>query len=402
MSQLRVAVVFHRFGPYHRARLTAAASAVEVFAVELSSRTDVYAWDPVRLPKGIHHKCLSDESDSRSLRGGDLYRLVESGIGAFAPDVVAVNGYADNGALAVLSWCLRNNVPAILMSESNRFDEPRSPVREWVKRRIVQCFSSALVGGASAKEYAVELGLPLERVFLGYDVIDNDHFDRGMKGQSAASATSPSCERPYFLASNRFVEKKNLPRLIQAYSQYREECARGGAGGADAWDLVMLGDGPMREELLALTSRLKLMHNVHFVGFKQYDQLPGFYWNAGAFIHASTTEQWGLVVNEAMASGLPVLVSNRCGCAANLVHEGVNGFTFDPTDIGQISRLMCRVADVEFPRSEFGRASQEIVADWGPERFASGLLSAAEKAIEVGPKRAGAVDRLLLELLCRR
>jgi glycosyltransferase involved in cell wall biosynthesis len=106
-----------------------------------------------------------------------------------------------------------------------------------------------------------------------------------------------------------------------------------------------------------------------------------------------------LVVNEAMASGLPVLVSNRCGCAPDLVQEGVNGFTFDPYNVEQIAGLMLKVSACDFPLSAFGDASRRIIADWGPERFAAGLKAAAEKALEVGPKKASLLDRIILRLL---
>ena len=79
-------------------------------------------------------------------------------------------------------------------------------------------------------------------------------------------------------------------------------------------------------------------------GFKQYHDLPAYYGLAGAFVHTSTVEQWGLVVNEAMAAGLPVLVSRNCGCAADLVQDGVNGFAFDPLDGDRMAALLTKVA----------------------------------------------------------
>ena len=114
------------------------------------------------------------------------------------------------------------------------------------------------------------------------------------------------------------------------------------------WSLVLLGDGPLKSDLCRLISDLRLDACVHLPGFKQYHELPVYYGLASAFVHASTTEQWGLVVNEAMASGLPVLVSNRCGCAQDLVKEGVNGFTFDPCNVEQLAQLM-----LKFQRSTF-------------------------------------------------
>ena len=137
-------------------------------------------------------------------------------------------------------------------------------------------------------------------------------------------------------------------------------------------------------------------------GFKQYDELPAYYARAGAFIHASTTEQWGLVVNEAMASGLPVLVSNRCGCAADLVREGENGWTFDPTSDDQMADLMLRIASDEKARVQMGAKSREIIAEWGPERFASGVKAAVDAALAAPKKKVGLLDRLILNVLSRK
>jgi len=134
-------------------------------------------------------------------------------------------------------------------------------------------------------------------------------------------------------------------------------------------------------------------------GFKQYHELPEYYARAGAFVHASTTEQWGLVVNEAMASGLPVIVSNRCGCAADLVQEGVNGFTFDPTNVAQLADLMLTISNFTFPISNFSAASRGIIKNWGPDRFASGLQQAAEAALAAGPVKPNLVQRLILRAL---
>ena len=101
-----------------------------------------------------------------------------------------------------------------------------------------------------------------------------------------------------------------------------------------------------------------LAGDVILAGFKQYDELPAYYGLASAFVHASTTEQWGLVVNEAMASGLPVLVSDRCGCAPDLVEDGVNGFTFDPYDVEALAGLMQRVAAMTDERRQAMGASR--------------------------------------------
>ncbi len=102
-----------------------------------------------------------------------------------------------------------------------------------------------------------------------------------------------------------------------------------------------------------------------------------------------------------MAAGLPVLVSNRCGCARDLVREGVNGFTFDPFDVEELARRMYDLAHGNVDRAAMGRASREIIAGWGPERFADGLARAVEVALSVPRPRAGWADRAILRALIR-
>ena len=194
------------------------------------------------------------------------------------------------------------------------------------------------------------------------------------------------------LLSSPLRPEKDLTRLLLAYSQYKAK--RGERG----WKLVILGDGPLRGKLLRQRSRLHLESDVIFPGFVQYDQLPLYYGLAGAFVHASIVEQWGLVVNEALAAALPVLVSNRCGCVPELVHDGENGFLFDPLNIGELSRLLdlvSRTPDLQ----KMGRRSRSIIQGWSPAKFAEGMLQAATTALTVGPLHPRLVDRLLVKAL---
>lgn len=395
---MELAVLFHRLGPYHHARLRAAGGRAAVSAIELSAVDDTYAWARVPGADRFRRVTLFQRRDVVHEPAAEVVRRVHEALDEARPEAVAVPGWADRGALAALLWCVRKRVPAILMSESTRHDERRRWWKEAVKRRLVGLFQAGLVGGRLHREYLSELGLKKERVALGYDVVDNEHFRQGAaeaRGDEEASRTRLGLPRRYFLASNRFVPKKNLPGLLRAFAAYRQ------AAGAGAWDLVLLGDGALRPELEALRARLGLRDCVHLPGFRQYDELPAYYGLAGAFVHASTTEQWGLVVNEAMAAGLPVLVSRNCGCAPDLVEEGRNGFTFDPRDTAGLGRHLLRMA-AEYDRAALGRASEEVIARWTPERFAEGLLAAARAALAAPQPRLGPVERLLVKRLVGR
>jgi glycosyltransferase involved in cell wall biosynthesis len=328
-----------------------------------------------------------------------LGRRIREGLAGLAPDVVAVPGWAWSGALAALAWSQAASVPVIVMSETTAWDARRRWWREAAKRRVVGLCAAGLVGGTPHAAYLASLGMPAERIFRGYDVVDNRHFAAGAElARRDANRWRETLGLPgrYFLASGRFVATKNLLGLLRAYARYRERV------GSAAWHLVVLGDGPLRGVLARNRETLSIQEAVLMPGFRSYEELPIYYGLASAFVHASTVEPWGLVVNEAMAAGLPILVSDRCGCAQDLVRPGRNGFTFDPFDIGGLAELMLSIASEGCDREGMGQASHELIAFWSPELFASNLLRCAELAMNSPRPRAEAVNRALLRLMMLR
>lgn len=405
---MKLAVIFDNFGPYHLARLQAAAKRCSLLGIEIAGKSNEYRWKRTDTSFGFHRNTLFEDISSESVNQVELVLRLRRVLSDINADVIAIPGWSGRAAFLALDWCVANNKPVVVMSESTAHDEQRIAWREAIKRRYIAMCSAGIAGGSRQADYLALLGMRRERISMGYDAVDNDYFAiSAARMRNAPARISRACclTDRYFLASARFIEKKNLFRLLEAYAIYRERChnSRTGHNLRGAWSLVLLGDGPLRDQLITLLMRLNLSEHVLLPGFIQYDALPEYYAMAGAFIHASTAEQWGLVVNEAMASGLPVLISNRCGCAPDLVREGVNGFTFDPCDVEAMARLMFQVANLEPDRlTTMGEASRRISADWGLERFASGLAAAAECALRIGPKKAAFLDRLLLRALIFR
>jgi glycosyltransferase involved in cell wall biosynthesis len=389
-----VAVVFHHIGPYHHARLNAAADRLSVTGIEWSAK-GYDAWGAAATPARYHKVSLFPEATDHYPDKAELRRAFWSDLEQTNPDVVAVNGWNNFGSLIAANCCLRRRRPMVVMSESSRQDEPRTWWKEAIKRRIVGLYSAALVGGQQHVEYLVELGMPRERVFTGYDVVDNDYFGRRtaeIRNSKFELRDKRGLPENYFLASARFIEKKNLPSLIEAYAEYRR---RSEIALKVPWDLVVLGDGPLRETLNSQLSTLNLNEHVHLPGFEPYEQLPVYYALANAFVHASMTEQWGLVVNEAIASGLPVIVSDRCGCVPELIND--NGFTFDPTNEHELTARLLEMASLsDEERKRLGDNSYRIAANFAPERFGEGLERAASVAMGIPQKRFGVMDRALL------
>ena len=398
----RIAVVFHHIGPYHHARLNAAADRLSVTGFEWSAK-GYDAWGAAESPARYHKVSLFPEATAHCPGNAKLKQAFWTALEQARPDVVAVNGWNNFGSLIAANCCLRRGIPMVVMSESSRQDEPRTSWKEAIKRRIGGLYSAALVGGQRHVGYLAELGMPRERIFTGYNVVDNHYFRQKaeeVRSQRSEVRQKYALPENYFLSSARFVEKKNLPKLIRAYAEYRRRSEVGSqkseiSNNKPPWDLVVLGDGPLKADLCRLISDLQLNDHVHLPGFKPYDELPVYYALANAFVHASTTEQWGLVVNEAIVSGLPVIVSNRCGCAPELVKG--NGFTFDPTNEDELATRLLEMASLsDQERKHLGDNSYRIAANFAPERFGEGLERAASVAMEVPQKRFGVMDRALL------
>jgi 1,2-diacylglycerol 3-alpha-glucosyltransferase len=371
---IHIVLMWANFGPYILARLKATRILGEhkhcrVQGLELSGKLHRYPW-----------QVENDELDKITLfpdKAGEevsffsYVRHTWQTLQETQPDVLALAGYDTPAVLTALAWAKINGKLVICMSDSKADDRVRQGWKEGLKRLLVSRFDAALVGGIPQMEYAISLGIPPERVFVGYDVVDNEHFARratAARAQEARLRRELGLPNQYFLAVCRFIEEKNLVRLFAAYRLYRQRYP-------NPWELVLCGSGPLETTLRETAADLP---GVYFPGFKQDNALHDYYALAQVLILSSISETWGLVVNEAMAAGLPVLVSRACGCAPDLVLEGVNGYTFDPYDVEGLTRLMVRMSSGVVDLKAMGQASLRIIADWTPEVFAQNLFKAVD------------------------
>jgi len=373
MSQ-NIALLFSNYGPYHIARLDSlgdkfSTKHLQAIGIELSRSEQRYPWqtklDNLTLP-------IISVIQNSSLEETKLIRLIKELISTLRevnPTFLAISGYFNPSMLAALFWCRRNNKPTILFSETTEIDFKRVWWKEKIKSLIVKQFKAALVGGEPHKRYLIKLGMREDAIFVGYDVVGNDTFN-----PEIIRGLSSPLNKPFFLTINRFISKKNLPFIINSYAQYREQVKE------NAWDLVLCGDGELRPQIEKQITKLNLQKVVHLTGFLQQEEMLPYFANAGCFVHGSTMEQWGLVVNEAMAAALPVLVSDRCGCFEDLIIEGINGFGFDPDNSQQLTNLMLKMSAANFDRQQMGDAAFQHIQNYSPKRFADGLAKAVEFA----------------------
>ena len=320
---ITLVIQWPRFGPYHLARLDAAfrqlrAEGVRVVGMETASMDDTYAWQLETGATAFERFVVLKGKVYEKSSPVDIWFGINSALERIKPDAVAICGYSSCDAWSALTWCKLHRRGAILMCASKYDDAPRVPWREWLKGRFVRQYDAALCSGTPQRTYLERFGMLPEQIHDGAGVIDNDYFYQRAeqaRRDPAAHRSLPGLELPgsFFLVSARFIQCKNLDGLLRAYAQYRRRFDHGDRSHAP-WRLVIVGDGPERGALEHLVNS-RIIQGVSFPGFIQIEKLPIYYGLASAFILPSHKDTWGLVVNEAMAAGLPVLVSNQCGCA---------------------------------------------------------------------------------------
>jgi len=397
-SQLRAAVIFDMLGPYHVARLSALGEQCQTLGLEISARSNTYGWERVEYEGSFERETLFPMSDSSLIPYPEISRSVGTALARFKPSVVFVPGWASRAALAALGWCLDRGIPAVVMSESTAADHERARWKESLKGQIISCFCAGLVGGDPQRTYLASMGMAADTIVLGYDAVDNAHFARGaarVRAEGSSARARLGLPNHFFLSCARFIPIKNLTGVLEAFAAFCRLCP------ASKTSLVMLGDGEQRRQLEEVRRTLKLEDRVIFPGFKQYGDLPNYYGLADVFIHMSRIEPWGLVVNEAMAAGLPVVTSVQCGCASTLVQDGKNGYSVQFDAIDKLADRLARLeASVEL-RARMSADSQEIISAWGPERFAQATCEAADIGLARGPVVPSWTQRAVLGALSR-
>jgi 1,2-diacylglycerol 3-alpha-glucosyltransferase len=381
---MRLAVCFTNFGPYHLARLRALSARLRgrgdgLIAYEMAGNERTYPWERRRDEEPFDWITLFPDRDLEALGPADCAGAITRALDRDRPEALGIVGYSRPESMAAARWCRRTGRPAILMSESQAIDRPRTWWKEMIKGRRVRLFDAALVGGPRHRDYLVDLGMPKGRIALGYNAVDNAFYrDRAEMWRARGDGREGLPDAPFFLSVCRFVPEKNLLRLIEAFARYRDQSAPDGR-----WDLVLCGGGPDADAIESAIARSGHAGAIHRPGFLQAEPLTRWYAHAGAFVLPSISEPWGLVVNEAASAGLPLLVSERAGCAPTLAPEpeGTSGARFDPLDVEQIAhRLAWMAALPEDSRRAMGRRAAEVVDRWGPDRFAEGTLEALELA----------------------
>ncbi|MGQ9647603.1 MAG: glycosyltransferase family 4 protein [Thermodesulfobacteriota bacterium] len=395
---MHIAIIWQRFLPYHIARIKHLSGRLSplghrLSAIEVASQDVSYGFPVTEIDdndNGFKHICCFPEESYHKLGGKQIHKKVLNTLEGLQPDIVFAPATAFPEGMAAYAYRLYFGKKAVMMDDAWEYTDRRHFPTRIVKRMIHRNIDLAFIPGDSHLPYFTEMGFPEDRLLFGIQAIDNDYFREEAERARMDEITHRnlhSLPSDYFLYVGRFLPRKGLDTLIEAYSNYRKHA------GITSWNLVLVGDGDYVDHIKKLA---RYLPEVYFAGPKFGAELCLYYGLARMLIAPSLSDPWGLVVNEGMASGLPVIVSRGCGAAKTLVQEGENGWTFEPGDDEALTKLMVQASSLSLDcLKEMGRKSQSIVSEWSLDRFADGVL----KAIEI-PRRppAGFISDALTRL----
>lgn len=363
---MRVILTAEHFSPHQvaaveTARRHFARAGHELVPVEYYSGSLGYGWSFDDKPRPEGWRCLFPGRQSATTR--EIVRGVKRTVRESRAEVLVLNGWYGLNAWVLAALKGWMGCRLVLVSDSNRWDRPRSWRKELPKRLLLRRVDAGFAAGGPQRDYLHELGLPLEKITLGNDVVDNSLY-------TSIPRRPPPGGRVVVGTAARLIPEKNLVSGIEAFTHVTARHP----GLAIEWQIA--GRGPLEGELRAIADRCRAP--VAFRGFVGYHEMPNWYAGLDIYWQPSMYEPWGLVVNEAMASGLPVLVSDRCGCARDLV-TAANGWVHSPDTGGMTAAWEQALAGLQTWPAR-GAASRRIIAEWDLPRYAHGLLEACRLA----------------------
>lgn len=361
---IKVVFFVQRIGPYHKARFKEASKVLyknnaKFHVIEICSMDHIYKWDKLLDDYSFKRETLFDKRYDK-IGFLELFQRIMKILNAINPQILYISGWSSKEALFSLFWAKTHKKKCITISESSEIDSKRTYFKEIIKKSLIKMFHAGFVGGISHKEYLIELGLHKNKIFKGYNAVDNLYF----KPKSSLTYNGDG----YILASGRFIGRKNFVRLLIAYKDYRRLVT-------NPKKLVLCGSGVLDKTIKQTIENFELKEFIKTPGFVQYEELPKLYHNASVYVIPSLSEQWGLVVNEAMASGIPVLASEVCGSAIELIKDGFNGYKFNPYETESItSSLVMFDKLMDSDKKVLSINAQLTISKYGVEKFANGVL----------------------------
>lgn len=363
MTKPALVFSWEMFGPYHMDRLEAVGRRLghlyDVVGLEVGSKSHTYAWDSTGEGQHFRKVTLFPGRSKADIPSFQVYRALLRECRKAGASHVFLCHYEEPDVFALAVTMRLTGRRVVNMNASKFDDKPRVLWREALKSLLYKPYQAAIGGSHRTVDYYRFLGLPKDRLFIGYDTLSLERVRR-LSGMHPAPDGVPFAER-HFTIIARFVPKKNLFRAVEAYDLYRR------LAGDAARPLHLCGSGPLEADLRAEVARRGLEGRIVFRGFLQEKGIAETLGSTLCLLLPSLEEQFGLVVNEALAMGVPTILSDQCGARDVLIRSGLNGHIVEPDNPEGLARHMLSVAsdEAEWRRLSLNGRPFQALADAG-------------------------------------
>jgi len=350
---MRVALVAPGFAPYRAPLWNALAALCDLRIILLSAKARNRAWaadlDVLKAPVD----CLGgpqvvvrrmDWVLNLSIQG------IVAALEAHEPHAVVVTSYQSPGFWVAQRWARRRGVPVVIAMGGHTTSTRTSglPGFGYLKHRfITQCAAGYTYCGRPGQAHLVALGMPSDRIVTGYNGPDPRQF--------------PTCERvgdgggvPQLLYAGQFLRRKGVPEMLDALALAQDA----------AWHLTVVGGGPEAPMVRRYAEKLGLSGRIHWRGQVPYDEITSIYRSADVLLFPSLREVWGLVVNEALLSGLFVVATRHAAASQELIVQGENGLLVEPCDKAAFADAIRQaVGNAPYDRNRMRASAARITPD---------------------------------------
>ena len=307
---------------------------------------------------------ISPQPGSHHFKGIDNPALIEE-IETWQADAILIYGWNFKSHLRAMRY-FHKKIPVIFRGDSTLLDR-ESSLKEIIKKLILNWVyrhvDMALYVGEENRKYFKYAGLKESQLVFAPHAIDNARFNYDADGGGGIreSLDIPN-DSIVFLFAGKLESKKNPGLLLSAFIQLNHEHTH----------LIIAGNGPLEK---TLKTCYRNHQRIHFITFQNQSRMPALYSACNIFVLPSQGpgETWGLSVNEAMACGRPVLVSDKCGCAVDLVQNDENGYIFESGNRVDLTRRMADLSKDKVKLQKMGATSLEIIAKWNYQNVCKAL-----------------------------
>ena len=294
-------------------------------------------------------------------------------------DAVLVYGWSRATNLMAIGAAFATNMPVLLRGETNLLNS-LSSFKKGLKSAVLKPLFAATSGflsiGRHNSEFYGAWGVPMQKIHLAPYSVDNEYW-LAQATKFSGHKSQLKCDlgfgpgTPIILFSGKLISMKRPLDLLQAFESVSKKLPSG---------LVFLGDGQLRGQLEAYV-RDRRLTNVKFVGFKNQTELAPYFAMSDVFVLPSGFEPWGLVLNEALCFGLPVIASDKVGATGDLVQHGINGFVYSAGDVAALTARLEELLGNPTLRHSAGQASGKLIQKWGIPQIVEGVLECLRRVV---------------------